>query len=174
MTGPEYDAPRAPFEQIVRTHGVTVLRVCRAMLGYDEADDAWSETFLSAMRAYPQLPDGSNIEAWLVTIAKRKAFDRHRSAARRPVPMGELPERVADDRLVPRDDAEVLWQAIKTLPTRQREAVAYHYIAGLPYKEIAAIVGGTESAARRAAADGMKSLRADDHLRETFQMGAHR
>ncbi len=37
--------------------------------------------------------------------------------------------------------------------------VAYHYLAGLPYAEIAAIVGGTADAARRAAADGIKNLR---------------
>jgi DNA-directed RNA polymerase specialized sigma24 family protein len=37
--------------------------------------------------------------------------------------------------------------------------VAYHYVAGLPYAEIATILGGTTDAARRAAADGIKSLR---------------
>jgi DNA-directed RNA polymerase specialized sigma24 family protein len=39
--------------------------------------------------------------------------------------------------------------------------VAYHYVAGLPYAEIARIVGGTAEAARRAASDGIKKLR--DH-----------
>jgi DNA-directed RNA polymerase specialized sigma24 family protein len=38
--------------------------------------------------------------------------------------------------------------------------VAYHYVAGLPYKEIADITGGSTDAARRAAADGIRSLRA--------------
>jgi DNA-directed RNA polymerase specialized sigma24 family protein len=37
--------------------------------------------------------------------------------------------------------------------------VAYHYLAGLPYAEIAAIVGGTADASRRAAADGIRNLR---------------
>jgi DNA-directed RNA polymerase specialized sigma24 family protein len=37
--------------------------------------------------------------------------------------------------------------------------VAYHYVAGLPYAEIAQILGGTTDAARRAAADGIKNLR---------------
>jgi DNA-directed RNA polymerase specialized sigma24 family protein len=45
------------------------------------------------------------------------------------------------------------------LPRRQREAVAYHYLAGLPYQEVAAIVGGSADAARRAAADGIAKLR---------------
>jgi len=148
-----------PFEQIVAEHGPTVLRVCRAVLGPHEAEDAWSETFLSAMRAYPELRPGSNIQAWLVTIAKRKAIDQRRALARSPLPVEELPEQPANDEpSVERDDE--LWSALEALPRKQREAVAYHHIAGLPYAQIAELLGNTESAARRAAADGIKTLRA--------------
>jgi DNA-directed RNA polymerase specialized sigma24 family protein len=41
-----------PFETVVEIHGTTVLRVCRAVVGAIGADDVWSETFSSAMRAY--------------------------------------------------------------------------------------------------------------------------
>ena len=40
--------------------------------------------------------------------------------------------------------------------------MAYHYLAGLPYAEVAALIGGTTEAARKAASDGIK------RLRETF------
>ena len=43
-----------PFEEVVAEHGPTVLRVCRAVLGPVDAEDAWSETFLAALRAYPR------------------------------------------------------------------------------------------------------------------------
>ena len=43
-----------PFELVVARHGGTVLRVCRAVLGPVDADDAWSATFLSALVAYPE------------------------------------------------------------------------------------------------------------------------
>ncbi|SDJ45742.1 RNA polymerase sigma factor [Nonomuraea jiangxiensis] len=147
-----------PFEQIVTDYGPMVLRVCRAVLGPQDAEDAWSETFLSALKAYPDLPPEANVEAWLVTIAHRKAIDVTRAAARRPTPVAEPPERPAE-RGRPEDWDGDLWRALKALPTRQRQAVAYHYLAGLPYQEIAAICGGSVDAARRAAADGMKNLR---------------
>lgn len=153
-----------PFEQVVEEHGPTVLRVCRAVLGPHEADDAWAETFLAAMRAYPGLPDGSNVEAWLVTIAKRKAIDQHRSRRRNPMPVdGVLLEAHADrpdtaEHPAERDDD--LWDALRALPRKQREAIAYHHVAGLPYAQVAELLGNTEPAARRAAADGMKALRA--------------
>jgi RNA polymerase sigma factor (sigma-70 family) len=134
-----------------------VLRVARAVLGVADAEDAWSETFLAALRAYPQLPADANVEAWLVTIAHRKAIDVLRSAGRRAVPVADLPEPATAP---PADHRDLdLVAAVAALPVRQRQAVAYHYLAGLRYAEIAELLGGTEAAARRAAADGVAALR---------------
>jgi RNA polymerase sigma factor (sigma-70 family) len=149
---------KQPFEAIVAAHGSTVLRVCRAVLGPADADDAWSETFLSAMKAYPGLPADANVEAWLVTIAHRKAIDVTRAAARRAIPVAETPETAMPPAAGP-DAATELAQALAKLPPKQKQAVAYHYLAGLPYAEVAAICGGSADAARRAAADGIATLR---------------
>ena len=94
---------KLPFEAIVSQHGPMVLRVCRAVLGWADADDAWSETFLAALRAYPDLPADANVEAWLVTIAHRKAIDVTRATARRAVPVADLPEHPAADQAGPAD-----------------------------------------------------------------------
>jgi RNA polymerase sigma factor (sigma-70 family) len=147
-----------PFEDVVAEHGATVLRVCRAVVGPDDAEDAWSETFLSALRAYPQLPADANVEAWLVTIAHRRAIDAGRARTRRPVPTDDIadhPETHSDP--AARDHA--LWSALGRLPRKQRLAVAYHHLGGLPFAEIAELLGNTPDAARRAAADGIKTLR---------------
>jgi RNA polymerase sigma factor (sigma-70 family) len=145
------------FETVVAEHGSTILRVCRAVLGPNDADDAWSETFLSALKAYPDLPAGANIEAWLVTIAHRKAIDVARSTARRATPVADLPE--AGSRPSADTDKLDLAGLLARLPPKQKRAVAYHYLAGLPYAEVAEILGGSTDAARRAAADGIASLR---------------
>jgi len=157
-----------PFEQIVVEYGPTVLRVCRAVLGPDDAEDAWTETFIAAMRAYPDLAEGVNIEAWLVTTAKRKAIDQHRARARNPVPVSQIAERPAPE---PADRDDLLWEAVASLPRKQREAIAYHYVVGMPYAEVAGLLGNSESAARRAAADGMKTLRMKY---AQFEQGARR
>jgi RNA polymerase sigma factor (sigma-70 family) len=148
-----------PFEEVVAEHGVTVLRVCRAVVGPDDAEDAWSETFLSALRAYPDLPADANVEAWLVTIAHRRALDVGRARSRRAMPTDTLPERAATH-ADPADRDPDLWPALARLPDKQRQAVAYHHIAGLPFADIATLLGNSPAAARRAAADGIKSLRA--------------
>jgi len=146
-----------PFEEIVTRHGPTVLRVCRAVLGPIDADDAWSETFLAAFRAYPTLGPGSNVEAWLVTIAHRKAIDQTRARARRPLTVDQLPDRPAPSE-ADRWDGD-LWTALQALPFKQRAAVAYHYLVGMSYADVAAVTGGSQDAARRAAADGIATLR---------------
>ncbi|TSE01239.1 RNA polymerase sigma factor [Skermania sp. ID1734] len=142
-----------PFETIVARHGPAVLRVCRALVGPTDAEDAWSETFLSALRAYPGLPADSNIEAWLVTIARRKALDVIDSRRRQRRVIEDLPPPTR-----PTTDGAV-WEAVAALPLKQREAIAYHHLVGLPYAEVAVILGNNEAAARRAAADGMRTLR---------------
>jgi RNA polymerase sigma factor (sigma-70 family) len=148
-----------PFEEIVAEHGPTVLRVCRAVLGPADAEDAWSETFLAALRAYPRLRAGSNVEAWLVTIAHRKALDLVRATSRRPRPIDDSAEPAAGGGESGGWELG-LWKALEALPLRQRQTIAYHYLAGMPYRQVARIVGSTEAAARRAAADGIASLRA--------------
>ncbi len=128
------------------------------MLGPVDADDAWSETFLSALRVYPKLPAEANVEAWLVTIAHRKAIDVIRGAGRRAVPMSDLPDQPGG-RAGGGDRDLDLSRALATLPDKQRLSVVYHYIAGLPYDEVADILGGSADAARRAASDGVANLR---------------
>ena len=144
-----------PFEELVSKLGPLVLRVCRAVVGPVDAEDAWSETFLAALKAYPELPADTNVEPWLVTIAHRKALDALRARERLPMTVDSVPERG----ISPPEPQVDLWAALDALPEKQRTVVAYHHVAGLTYKDVAAIVGGSVDAARRAAADGMKTLR---------------
>jgi RNA polymerase sigma factor (sigma-70 family) len=149
--------PKLPFEEVVSRYGLTVSKVCRALLGTVDADDAWSDTFLSALEAYPRLPDDANVEAWLVTIAHRRALDSIRRTNRHAVPVAELPIRT-NRHLDPTRDLD-LARTLATLPDKQRFVLVYHYLAGLPYAQVAAIIGGSPASSRRAAADGIAKLR---------------
>lgn len=147
-----------PFESIVADHGASVLRVCRAVVGPVDADDAWSETFLAALTAYPKLAPDSDVRAWLVTIAHRKAIDIFRAKSRNPLPVNDLPE-MASSYGIPGAGDNDLWSAVAALPERQRLAVAYHYLGGLSHGETADIIGGTVESVRRASSDGVAALR---------------
>ncbi|WP_135451834.1 RNA polymerase sigma factor [Mycobacterium sp. DL99] len=161
---------KPPFETVVRDHGPTVYRVCCAIVGAHDADDAWSETFLAALKAYPDLPADANFEAWLVTVAHHKAIDITRTRTRQPIPTDVVPETSSPRTAENFDD---LAAAVDRLPHKQKHAVAYHYLAGLPYDEIAEILGGSAAAARRASSDGIATLRRT-YLTELTEVDAPR
>lgn len=145
-----------PFDRVVVAHGARVLRLCRGIVGPDDADDAWSETFIKALRAWPDLPDDLDPEAWLVTVARRTCIDLLRARGRRPVPVASVPETVAPEDT---DVGSGIWAHVATLPSKQREVITYRYLGGLDHRWIAELVGGSEAASRRAASDGLKALR---------------
>jgi RNA polymerase sigma factor (sigma-70 family) len=150
-----------PFEDVVTEHGAAVLAVCRALLPRADAEDACAEAFLAALRAYPRLMPDSDVRAWLVTIAHRKAVDVLRARARRRPAKGRA--RTGSDAAVParapHEPAPGLATALGALAFKQQAAVTHHYLGGLPYAEVAALLGTTAAAARRSAADGLANLR---------------
>lgn len=134
-----------------------VYRFLVAAVGSQDADDCFQETFLSALRAYPRLRDGSNLRGWLFAIATNKAMDHWRASKRRPVPVETLPERPGPERA---DGRPELWAAVADLPEMQRAAVLHRYVLDRTYADVAAALGITEEAARANAYEGRKKLRA--------------
>lgn len=145
-----------PFQRFLDAHRSDVLRYLIASLGRHDADDAFQETFIAALRAYPRLTPDSNLRGWVLTIAHRKALDVHRARGRNPLPVAQIGERAADADGEPADDH---WERVRALPPRQREVLTLRYAGDLTHAEIAHALGCSEEAARRAAADGLKTLR---------------
>ena len=127
-------------------------------VGPSEAEDCFQETFIAALRAYPRLRADSNLRAWVLTIAHRKALDAHRGRARRAVRWRDRRNRRALGASPPAPD-EALWDAVGELPARQRSAVVLRYVGDLPHRDIAAAIGCSEEAARRSLHEGLTRLR---------------
>lgn len=141
-----------PFEVLYEAHRGEILGYLRRVARAGEADDAFQETFLRALRAYPQLRSGDHLRAWLFTIATRVAIDEHRKA----VPVLALPEPATDDRRPAYAELEHLTDS---LPPTERAAVVLRYGYDLAYADIAAALGSSEEAARQATSSGVRRLR---------------
>jgi len=142
-----------PFETFYETNRDEVFRFLTRRLGREQADDAFQETFLRALRAYPRLEHGEHLRAWVFTIASRIVVDE----ARRTRPTAELPEvAAADDSLPAFEDLAPLTDE---LPPKERAAVVLRYGYDLGYDEIGAALGSTEAAARQATSAGVRRLR---------------
>lgn len=145
-----------PFQRFLEEHGPDVYRLLVASVGRHDADDCFQETFMAALRAYPRLRPGSNLRAWVMTIAHRKAMDTHRSRRRRPEPVGSVPDRAGR----PEDDGDPgVWRRVRNLPPRQRQAVVLRFVGDLPYQEVARAMGTTDAAARQNVRLALRRLR---------------
>src|SRR3954451_17404912 len=96
-----------PFQLTLDQHRDSLARFLAATVGPQEADDCLQETLIAALRAYPRLREGSNVRAWLFTIARNKALDEPRSRVRRPVPVAVGLDSVAEPDPGDQADAEL-------------------------------------------------------------------
>jgi RNA polymerase sigma factor (sigma-70 family) len=141
-----------PFERFYESHRDEIWAFLVRKLGRERAEDAFQETFLRALRAYPNLEHARHLRAWTYTIAGRVAIDELRRrrteelAAEPPVEDGR-PEYAQIEHLA------------SELPPTERAAVVLRYAYDLDYEDIGAALGSTAEAARQAASSGVRRLR---------------
>jgi len=150
------DVRLPPFQRFLDQHREEVYRFLSGFVPPHDVDDCFQETFVSALRAYPDLREGSNLRSWVLTIAYRKAMDSHRSTKRRAVPVDRVPEKASRGSV---SEDHALWDLVRALPDKQRAAVVQRYANDLPYREIGSILECTEEAARQNVREGLKKLK---------------
>jgi RNA polymerase sigma-70 factor, ECF subfamily len=142
-----------------------VLRYFRVAAG-EAAEDLAADTWVSVIRSLGRFRgDERAFRAWVFTVARHRAIDWRRQAARRPtrlVPAELLAERPAPDDPV----AEVLeaqstraaLALLAELPADQAEVVALRVLGGLEVAEVARIVGKRPGTVRVLAHRGLRRL----------------
>ena len=141
-----------PFERFYEAHSGEILAFLRRKLGRADAEDAFQETFLRALRAYGRLEHGRELRAWAYTIAERVAIDVHR---RREAPATREEPAGSDARPAYAELEHLAGQ----LPATERAAVVLRYGYDLSYADIGSALGSSEDAARQAASSGVRRLR---------------
>jgi RNA polymerase sigma factor (sigma-70 family) len=127
-------------------YGEALFRFCLGLLhDRDAAADCVQEVFHTAATRLHQLRDPAALRAWLFAIARHEA-SRRRRHDRRERAFAELPDRpdIALDpsvRVGQRELAELMGEASRGLPDRDRAALALHYDQELDSPEIAAVLG---------------------------------
>ena len=156
-------------EKALRTaydrHGAAVLYLAQRLLGNRaDAEDVTQLTFVAAWAGRDSFdPRRGTILGWLLGIARRKAVDRMRSAARDdklvetvrsqvvPAEEPERPERVVD-RLVVADE-------LGRLPEEQRRTLELAFFDDLTHPQIAAVTGLPLGTVKSHIRRGMANLR---------------
>jgi RNA polymerase sigma factor (sigma-70 family) len=157
-----------------RTH---LRAVAYRMLGsINEADDAAQETWLRLSRSDTSRVE--NLGGWLTTVVGRVCLDKPRSRrSRREGPLGvQVPDRIVSYGVGIDPEREVLLAdsvglallvVLDTLNPAERLAFVLHDMFGVPFEEIAPIVGRSPSAARQLASRARRRVQGATNVADT-------
>ncbi|GAB4571458.1 MAG: sigma-70 family RNA polymerase sigma factor [Anaerolineae bacterium] len=120
-----------------------------------DAEDLTGEVFLKMVEALPGYnPSGAPFEAWLYRIAAARVADFHRRRNRRS--FQPLAESLADDtpqpeeHLLDQGELDRLRAALSELTEEQQTLLLLRFVENKSHREVAAILGKSESAVKTA------------------------
>jgi RNA polymerase sigma-70 factor (ECF subfamily) len=120
-----------------------------------DAEDVAQDAYLRAFRAWERF-DGTDVRAWLYTIALRLAFNQVRRRRRWLGILGQAEPAPWTDRSDPD-----LWNALGRLDDRTRAAILLNVLDGYTHREIAAMLGTPEGTVASWISRGRAALRTE-------------
>jgi len=148
---------RDAFTRLVEAYQIPVYNLAYRMLGdAREAEDAAQETFLRAYTRLATYQTDKKFSSWLLAIASHHCIDRMRRRRFTWLSLDELPflEQAAGERNQPEEAAvqqeeqDEVRKMLDHLSPQYRAAVILRYWYELSYREIAEVMGTTESAVK--------------------------
>ena len=148
------------FSTLFTRHAGRLQATLRRMVGA-AADDVLQTTFLSIVRSRGRYERGAPFRPWLYTVAVNAARDHlRRNRWEEPHATEDLPEAPAEPAPLPDPGlSRTVEAALAQLPGAQREAIVLHRFEGFSFREIADLLGVTETAVKVRAHRGYERLR---------------
>ncbi len=134
----------------------------RGLLGDEHrARDVVQEAFLQLLRCRRTEVE-PRLAAWLFTVCRRRAVDVHRKERRMTVLTADPPATVRGpaETFEDRDSTRAVFARLAGLPASQQEAVRLRFLQQFSYREIAGVMGLTESHVGVLLHTALKTLRA--------------
>ena len=156
-----HDDALAEFERLMVQHERLVLRTALRMLGrLEDAQDAAQEVFMKLYRNMGRIEAARGVESWLYRTTMNACFDQLRR--RRPTESieWEPPVAAVQHADMERDQRrQLVNEALKSLPEKERAAIILREIEGLDTAEVAQILGSSEATVRSQVSMGKTRLK---------------
>ena len=152
----EITSPQKPSaEKILDMYGNDILRLAYSYLqNMQDSEDILQETLIRYIQKSPVVHNESQQKAWLFRVAINLCKDKLRY--KKSHGTDELKETLAEEK---RADLTFVWDAVKSLPVKYREAIHLFYYEGYSIKEIAGILQRKESTIRSDLRRGREKLK---------------
>jgi RNA polymerase sigma-70 factor, ECF subfamily len=155
------DGDRAAFGRLYERYCRMVHGVLLAKVPLDEVNDLVQDVFMIALRRLSTLREAGSFGAWLVTIARNRAYDFHRRSPPEEQLDNDAPEpEIEAGHGDHRDHALAILNAIRTLSDAYQETLILRLVEGMTGPEIAARTGLSHGSVRVNLHRGMQQLRA--------------
>ena len=130
-------------------------KICIVILcNEQDVQDAIQDTFCRYLEKKPDFRDEDHEKAWLIKVATNICRDMIRFRVRHPKVCIDDVEHM----LVAPEQKEILRELLE-LPVKQKTVIYLYYVEGYHIKEIADILGITESAVKTRLLRGRKQMR---------------
>jgi len=127
------------------------------------AEDLLQETFLQLHRVRHTYQPRRPVKPWVYAIARNVFLMNRRAAHRRgrheAIADEALPEVPVPPEIEGLGDRETVQKVLARLPDARREAVVLHHMLGMSFKEVGAVLGISEGAAKVRAHRALVELR---------------
>ena len=152
-------------EEILDLHGNSILRLALSYLhNKEDAEDILQETMIKFVTVRPNFESEAHRKAWLMRVSSNLAKNRiDYNKVRDTMELNEEIAGEVQEDLNKGDEYKAIWDAVRSLPVHQREAIHLFYQEGYQTSEIAALLGRREQTVR----SDLK--RARDKLRELLK-----
>jgi RNA polymerase sigma-70 factor (ECF subfamily) len=152
-------------EEILDLHGNSILRLALSYLhNKEDAEDILQETMIKFVTVRPNFESEAHRKAWLMRVSSNLAKNRiDYNKVRDTMELNEEIAGEVQEDLNKGDEYKAIWDAVRSLPVHQREAIHLFYQEGYQTSEIAALLGRREATVR----SDLK--RARDKLRELLK-----
>lgn len=151
------------FERLASHRLAVLYRVATAMVGPEDGRDAVQEALVTAWRDLPALRQPDRFDAWLKTILMNRCRNVLRSQRRaRTVSYDSMEPGSVGPSDNPVVALHARWEIdalLASVPERERAVLALHYLADLPMRQVADILGMKEGTAKTRLHAGLQRLR---------------
>ena len=151
--------------RIMNLYGNDILRMAYSYLhNMEDAEDIVQDVLICYWRKAPDKLTGMQEKAWLLKVAANLSKNKLRYKKIREA--DELSDMLVREE---REDLSFVWEAVKELPVKYREAIHLYYYEGYSTSDISNILERNESSVRSDLRRGREQLRGI--LKEAYDFG---